>query len=93
MFHRTTFDSRFVIETDDVYHRLMEVIHLCLLSLAVLATQPVCYMAYPSYSMSMFLFSLALTLERVMVGLRYVELYMFGIGQHMIKTFAIREFV
>lgn len=90
--HRTTYDARFVIETDDIYHRFMEVIHMCVLSVAVLAIRPICYMAYPTQNMSMFLFALAITIERWMTAMRYIEVYLFGMGQHMIKTVGKREF-
>lgn len=90
-FQRTTFDARFVIETDDLYHRLLEFFHMCLLSLAVVAIRPLCYMSHPSNDMSMFLFCLALTLERILILIKYIEVYFFGVGQHMIKPVAQRE--
>jgi hypothetical protein len=91
-FHKTFFDARFAFDKEDLYHRLFEIAHCLVLSVAVLAIRPVYVMATPSKYGNMFVFSLALVLDRILAMLRYVELYFIGIGeQPALKKQATRE--
>lgn len=89
--HRTTYDARFVIEKDDVYHRLFQIVHFLVLSIGVLTIRSVDIMSHPKLYSSMFTFALSLVVERIMVATRYIEVYFTGIGQPTLKVFAKRE--
>jgi hypothetical protein len=91
VFHRAYYDARFVVEKDDLYHRLKFIFHLVVLSVAVLSIRPVYSMSHPSKYISMFLYSLSLAVERVLNASRYIEVYTAGIGQDGLKKVAARE--
>jgi hypothetical protein len=81
------YDGRFVVE-DDVYHRAFLMAVLVVLATAVLHIRPVDVMENSSEQISMFVFSLCLVLERLLAIANYIELYLFGIGQKVLKTVA-----
>lgn len=81
---KTNYDGRFVHE-DDLYHRLSQLAQLVILATAVLYTRPVSVMSNISGNISMFLFALAVLLAQVQSILRYVEVYLKGIGQPAMK--------
>ena len=79
-FDKTNNDSRFVLLTDDLFHRLFELALLIILAVAVLNIRTVGEMSDPLTG-NTFYFCLMLTLERVFTFLRYVEIYYKGVGQ------------
>jgi hypothetical protein len=91
-FHKTYYDARFVFDKEDAFHRLFQILHFVVLSVAVLAIRPVYIMAIPTKYPNMFVFSLALTMDRFMAVSRYAEVYFFGVGeQPALKQTGLRE--
>ena len=66
---KVMFDARFVHE-DDLYHSFYEILVLVILATAVLHIRSVEFLSHPSEHISMFIFSIALVLERVQMLLR-----------------------
>lgn len=84
------FDSRFATD-DDPYHRIFEVVMLCILATAVLHIRTVDIMSHPSVHAEMFVFSLSSLLASVFSILRYVEVWIWVIGQPSAKTAAKKD--
>ena len=83
-FTRMHFDSRFAF-SDDPFHRLFEVLHLCFLATAVVHIRTVDVMSNPSEYPDMFGYSLGLALLTVMNMCRNAEIYFFVDGEPAAK--------
>jgi len=79
-FTRMHFDSRFAF-SDDPFHRIFEVVHLCFLATAVVHIRTVDVMSNPSEYPDMFGYSLGLSLLTVMNICRNAEIYFFVDGE------------
>lgn len=86
------YDSRFVVVTDDVVHRVFEMIALLVVATAVLHIRPVDIMSNGGDHVETFVFCLAILMGNALTGCRYIEVYLFGIGQPVIKEEAKRFF-
>jgi hypothetical protein len=85
------FDARFAYE-DDLFHRLFEICLLVVLATAVLHIRSVDVLSHPATNISMFVVCLMLVLNRVLLLTRYLEIYLFGLGQtQILKTVAVRD--
>ncbi|GKY94188.1 hypothetical protein MPSEU_000384800 [Mayamaea pseudoterrestris] len=72
------YDCRFVYQGDDVFHRLAQVSLFLMVATAVLNIRPIDELIGQR---RLFVFCLALVLERVLNLARYLEIYVFGVGQ------------
>jgi hypothetical protein len=72
------YDCRFIYQGDDVFHRLFQVSLLLVLAVAVLNIRPIDELVGQK---RLFVFCLALVLERILNLLRYLEIYLLGVGQ------------
>jgi hypothetical protein len=70
------FDSRFVFE-DDLFHCLFQICVLFVLATAVLHIRSVDVLSHPDKNISMFVFSLLLVINRILVSVRSMEIYFF----------------
>lgn len=73
------YDARFVIE-DDLFHRLFELLGLCILASTVVHIRPLAILQ-DSQRIDMFALALSLSLVWVYHCLRQLELYLLGKGQ------------
>ena len=72
------YDCRFVYQGDDVYHRLVKVSQLLVLAVAVLNIRPIDVVVGQR---RLAVFCLALLLDKVLNLIRYLEVYLFAVGQ------------
>jgi hypothetical protein len=84
------YDSRYVTE-DDIFHRCVNVYLLVLLAVAVLHIRPVKVLSDAAGEISMFVFSLVLVLERLLVVVAMLEVHFFGVGQKARKPASLRD--
>jgi hypothetical protein len=85
------YDARFVVG-DDLFHRVGEVASIVVLASAILHIRPVDVLSNPSENVDMFGFCLSMSISILLVMLRWVELYFFGVGQPVIKETAKFDF-
>lgn len=88
---RIAYTTYSLLVAGDIYHRLWNVALLVVLGVAVLHIQPVKDLEHASQNPSMFAFCLMLVVERLLVILLYLEVYIAGVGQPAIKPASLRN--
>jgi hypothetical protein len=77
---KMSYDARFVV-SDDLFHRLQEILGLSILASIVVHIRPVSILSNLATRSEMFAFSLSVTCGWAFTISRYLELYFFGQGQ------------
>ena len=77
---KMSYDARYVV-SDDVVHRVQEILGLTILASIVVHIRPVSILSTPSAHKDMFALALSLTIGWTFNICRYLELYFFGQGQ------------
>jgi len=92
--HRLLFDAGFAVTNDDALGvTVVSWSHLIILATAVLHIRPVGLMAYPTESVEMFCYALALLLESILVAVVYIIVYLYVEGGPEARVTARRELI
>jgi len=92
MWVRNTYYAARFTTSDDLYHRVQQILLLVILGATVLHIRPTDIMEDARNEISMFSFALTLCLEQFVMIVRNVELYFKGVGQReVLKQVALRD--